>query len=257
MAVRRAWRHGPWVRPAGMVLAASLAGCAGADPSGQAEGDFARYRAQPHYRAMAVTGGALGQTSYAAGWSSAATSIDGAIEVAMRECEARRVSDFQPPCELYAVGDLVVAGADAPTLATAKCVYILEPAARSYRGGYAEACAATMASLPPAGAAIAGSAGGVLDEPAVRARIIGNTMAVDTSAYLFLAQSGAATLRTADSVFGPDVGAWRVDPDGRLCVRWQRAKAGRELCDPVMERGDAYALGDLGFAVIHDNPFEL
>ena len=76
---------------------------------------------------MAVTGGVLTNSSFASGWSSAATSIDDAIEVAMRECQARRQPSTHPPCELYAVGDLVVAGADPATLAQAECIYILDP----------------------------------------------------------------------------------------------------------------------------------
>ena len=191
----------------------------------------------PNYRAMAVTGGSLSGSAYASGWSSAATSIDGAITAAMHECDVRRAPTFQPPCELYAIGDLVVAGADAATLARAKCIYILEPEARLLAGGYAEACAAVAAREPASTATAAGAGSGAfLDASEVQARIIGNTLAIDSAAFIFLAPGGTTILRTADPVFGPDQGSWRVQPDGALCLSWRRARTGRELCHYQWER---------------------
>jgi hypothetical protein len=240
------------------ALAFGLTACAGADRGGSPDSDFARYRMLPHYRAMAVTGGTLAASSYASGWSSAATSIDGAVEVALRECDARREPSVQPPCALYAIGDLVVPGADAATLARAECVYILDPAARSREGGHADACAAVAARQPGSAAAMPGPGHGpTLDASEVQDRIVGNTLASDGAAFIHVARGGTAVLRTADRVFSPDQGTWRVQPDGRFCLRWQRARAGRELCHHVKASGNAYELGDLRFSVIDDNPFAL
>jgi hypothetical protein len=238
-----------------LVLGLGLAGCAGTtgQPSSPA-GDFAHYRSLPNYRAMAVTGGELAGSSYASGWSSAATSIDGAVEVAMRECRARR-QPAQPPCELYAIGDLVVAGSDAATLARAECIYILEPAATSLASRYADACAA--AAKAAAKPAATSGTGAKLNAREVQDGIIGHTLAVKGAAFIFLAPAGTAELRTADPVFGPDQGSWRLRPDGDLCLWWRRARAGRELCHELRRSGDAYVLGDLPVTVIDDNPFRL
>ena len=202
---------------------------------------------------MAVTGGALTNSSFASGWSSAATSIDDAIEVAMRECQARRQPATHPPCELYAVGDLVVAGADPATLARAECIYILDPAATSLTGPYAQACGAVAKTALPAIA----STSTKLNASQIEGRIIGHTLEVEGAAFIFLAPGGSARLRSADSVYGPDQGSWRLQPDGALCLQWQRARAGQERCHELSQSGTAYVLGDLPFTVIDDNPFRL
>jgi hypothetical protein len=237
-----------------LALGIGLTACAGGSRTSSPESDFAQYRSLPNYRAMAVTGGKLAGSSYASGWSSAATSIDGAVEVAVRECRARR-QPAQPPCELYAIGDLVVAGSDAATLARAECIYILEPAATSLASRYADACAAAAAAtaLPAA----ASGPGARLDAREVQDGIIGDTLAIKGAAFIFLAPGGTAELRTADPVFGPDQGSWRLRPDGHLCLRWRRARAGRELCHELRRSGAGYVLGDLPFTVIDDNPFRL
>ncbi len=240
-------RHGA------LVLATALAACTSGDGPSSAEGDFAQYRSLPNYRALAVTGGTVSTSSYASGWSSAANSIDGAIGVAVHECQARRQVATQPPCELYAIGDLVVAGMDATTLARAQCVYILDPTATSLDSRYADACGAVTSAAPVTTA----GTGAKLNGSAVQNGIIGHTLAFNGAAFIFLAPGGSASLRTADPVFGPDQGSWRLQPDGDLCLRWQRARSGQELCNQVNRSGDAYALGDLPFTVIEGNPFRL
>ena len=71
------------------------------------------------------------------------------------------------------------------------------------------------------------------------------------------APGGSAKLRSADSVYGPDQGSWRLEPDGALCLQWQRARAGQERCHELSQSGTAYVLGDLPFTVIDNNPFRL
>ena len=141
----------------------------------------------------------------------------------MRECRARR-QPAQPPCELYAIGDLVVAGSDAATLARAECIYILEPAATSLASRYADACAAAKAAALPA--ATSGT-GAKLNAREVQDGIIGHTLAVKGAAFIFLAPAGTAELRTADPVFGPDQGSWRLRPTATCaCGGGGRAPAG-------------------------------
>jgi hypothetical protein len=236
-----------------IVTAVGLAACTGTGQPNSPASDFAHYRSLPNYRAMAVSGGVLTDPSYASGWSSAATSIDDAIEVAMRECQARRQPSTHPPCELYALGNLVVAGADAATLARAECIYILDPTATSLTGPYADACGMVARRAVPA---MAGS-GAKLNASEIASGIIANTLAVDGAAFIFLAPDGSARLRSADPVYGPDQGSWRLRPDGALCLQWQRARAGQERCHELSQNGTAYALGDLPFTVIDGNPFRL
>jgi hypothetical protein len=252
------------------ALASVLAACAAPDRQAAAEDDFARYRALPNYRAMAVTGEALDAASYASGWSSAATSIDGAIEVALHECDTRRDPSSQPPCALYAIGDLVVAGADANRLAQAKCVYILSPAAASLADSYAAACAAAACAAAASRArrpAMAADGGGASGAPAavtlgtveIASRLVGNTLATtDDSAFIYLGPGGRAVMRTADPAVGSDTGQWRLAADSELCLRWQRVGAGQELCHPVRQAGGtSYEVGDLRVAVIDGNAFGL
>ena len=203
---------------------------------------------------FAITGGVLTESSYAAGWSSAASSIDDAIEVAMRECRARQKGATQPPCELYAVGDLVVAGADAATLAQAECIYILDPAATSLTAPHAEACGAVVKTALPV---TASAARAKLNAGQIEDGIIDHTLAVEGAAFIFLAPGGSARLRSADPIYGVRQGSWRLQPDGDLCLQWQRAGAGQERCLELSRSGTAYALGNLPFTVIAGNPFRL
>ena len=110
----------------------------------------------------------------------------------------------------HAVGDLVVAGADPATLAQAECIYILDPAATSLTGPYANACGAVAKSALPAIA----STSTKLNASQIEGRIIGHTLEVEGAAFIFLAPGGSASLRSADSVYGPDQGSWRLQPDG-------------------------------------------
>lgn len=236
-----------------IVTTIGLAACTGPGQPSSPASDFADYRSLPNYRAFVVSGGVLTNPSYASGWSSTATSIDDAIEVAMRECQARRQPSIHPPCELYAVGNLVVAGADAATLAQAECIYILDPAATSPTGPYADACGAVARKAPPAMA----STSTKLNASQVEGRIIDHTLEVEGAAFIFLAPGGDAKLRSADAIYGPGQGSWRLQPDGALCLQWQHARAGQERCNQLSQRGTAYTLGDLPFTVINGNPFRL
>jgi hypothetical protein len=236
-----------------MALTIGLAACTGAGTADSPQGDFARYRSLPNYRALAVTGGVLTNSTYASGWSSAATSIDGAIEVAMRECEARRQPSIQPPCKLYAIGNLAVPEANAAILARAECIYILDPTATSLTGSYANACGTVARRAAPAMA----SNGAKLNASEIENGIIANTLAVDGAAFIFLAPAGNASLRSADPVFGPDRGSWRLQPAWALCLKWHRAQAGKESCQELSQGGAGFTLGNLPFTVIDDNPFRL
>ena len=236
-----------------IVTAVGLAACTGTGQPNSPASDFAHYRSLPNYRALAVSGGVLTNPSYASGWSSAAISTENAAEVAMRECEARRQPSTHPPCELYAMGNLVVAGADAATLARAECVYILDPTATSLTGPYADACGAVARKMPPA----TPGTGARMNASEVEDGIIGHTLAVEGAAFIFLAPGGSARLRSADPVYGPDRGSWRLQPDGALCLQWHGAQAGQERCHELSQTGTTYVLGDLPFTVVDGNPFRL
>lgn len=250
-----------------LLLGGGLAACApapGPTPGG-AERDLARYRTLPHYRAFAASPGAFGSAGgYASGWASAASWIDGPIEVALSECERRRDPSTQPACALHAIGDIVVAGADAERLGRAKCVYILDPAAASVDGPAGAKCAAVAGGglFPAAGtggpAAGDPAAGVVLSVDEINSQLIGNTLARKESAYVHLRADGAAILRSADPVVGPDTGSWRFDEQGRYCAWWGRVGRDREVCGPVTRRGDGtYEFAGSEFAVIGGNPFGL
>lgn len=225
---------------------------------GGAERDFARYRTLPHYRAFAASGGAFGADTYSSGWSSAASWIDGPVEVALTECNQRRDPSTQPACVLHAIGDIVVAGADADRLRQAKCVYILDPAATSPDGPFAAGCAAAGANaLFPAPEAGEPAARFALSADEFRSQIVGNTLARRNSAYVYLRTDGTAVLRSADGVVGPDTGFWRLDEAGNHCAWWTKVGQDREICAPVTRRGNVFEFAGSEFSVIEGNPFGL
>lgn len=248
----------------GALAFGGLAACApmstvspGPTPGG-AERDFARYRTLPHYRAFAVSDGAFQSGVYSSGWSSAASWIDGPIEVALTECNQRRNPSTQPACVLHAIGDIVVAGADADRLRQAKCVYILDPTATSPDGTLAAGCAAAGTNAlflaPEAGEPASGV---TLSADEFRSQIVGNTLARKNSAYVYLRADGTTVLRSADPVVGPDTGFWRLDEAGNYCAWWTRVGQDREICAPVTRRGSVHEFAGTEFSVIEGNPFGL
>ena len=141
---------------ASMLVAGMAVACTAAAPPPASPGrDFARYRALPHYRAFAVTGGTLdGGGNYASGWSLEKASVEAAVDEALSECNRFRDAASQPACQLYAIGDLVVAGTDAAQLPRAKCVYLLSAATPPPADPDAASCAKRLfASSAPAAAA--------------------------------------------------------------------------------------------------------
>jgi hypothetical protein len=141
---------------AASILAAGMAvACTSATPPPASPGrDFAQYRALPHYRAFAVTGGTLdGGGNYASGWSLEKASVEAAVDEALSECNRFRDAASQPACQLYAIGDLVVAGTDAAQLPRAKCVYLLSAATPPADPDAASCAKRLFASLAPAVAA--------------------------------------------------------------------------------------------------------
>jgi len=102
---------------ASMLVTAMAVACTSAAPPRNSPGrDFAQYRTLPHYRAFAVTGGTLDAVNYASGWSEEKASVEAAVDEALSECNRFRDAASQPACQLYAIGDLVVAGTDAAQL---------------------------------------------------------------------------------------------------------------------------------------------
>ena len=87
-------------------------------------------------------------SKYASGWSSAATSIEDAIDEALSECSRFRADPTLPACRLYAIGDLVVVDASPARLNQAKCVYALSSAATSMEDAEAARCATTQDTGP-------------------------------------------------------------------------------------------------------------
>ena len=69
--------------------------------------------------------------------------------------------------------------------------------------------------------------------------------------------TGAGQPSSPASIFGPDQGSWRLQPDGALCLQWQRTRAGQERCNELSQSGTTYVLGVLRFSVIDGNPFRL
>jgi hypothetical protein len=243
---------------AGVLAFGGLAACVPVSPepvSGGAERDLARYVTLPHYRAFAVSGGAFGSDSYASGWSSAASWIDGPIEVAVNECNQRRDPSTQPECVLHAIGDIVVAGADADRLRRAKCVYILDPAATSADGPLGASCAAAESNELILSAETDDPAARVaLSVDEVRSQIVGNTLARKSSAYIHVRSDGTAVLRSADAVVGPDTGSWRLDEAGNYCAWWGKVGQDREVCGPIIRRGSVYEFANSEFSVIKGKP---
>ncbi|NJM35388.1 MAG: hypothetical protein HC850_12535 [Rhodomicrobium sp.] len=60
-----------------------------------------------------------------------------------------------------------------------------------------------------------------------------------------------------DDGIGSDTGAWRVNGDGYYCARWRKVEKAREVCRPMLRRGNLYELGDSQLSVIAGNPFGL
>src|SRR3954470_21230080 len=137
---------------ASMLVTAMVVACTSAAPPRNSPGrDFAEYRTLPHYRAFAVTGGTLDTVSYASGWSDKKASVEAAVDEALSECNRFRDAASQPACQLYAIGDLVVAGTDAAQLPRAKCAYVLSATTVPTAGPNAAACAELLsATLAPA-----------------------------------------------------------------------------------------------------------
>src|SRR3954466_3400162 len=100
------------------MLPISMVACtSGAPPPASPERDFAQYRTLPHYRAFAVTDGTLSDgKSYASGWSFEKSTVEAAVDEAVSECNRFRDAASQPPCQLYAIGDIVVVGSDVAQL---------------------------------------------------------------------------------------------------------------------------------------------
>jgi hypothetical protein len=137
---------------ASMLVTAMAVACTSAAPPRNSPGrDFAQYRTLPHYRAFAVTGGTLDAVNYASGWSEEKASVEAAVDEALSECNRFRDAASQPACQLYAIGDLVVAGTDAAQLPRAKCAYVLSATTVPTAGPNAAACAELLsATLAPA-----------------------------------------------------------------------------------------------------------
>src|SRR3954470_8347057 len=112
-----------------LVTAMAVACTSAAPPRNSPARDFAQYRTLPHFRAFAVTGGTLDAVSYASGWSDKKASVEAAVDEALSECNRFRDAASQPACQLYAIGDLVVAGTDATQLPRDRCVYLLSAVA--------------------------------------------------------------------------------------------------------------------------------
>lgn len=241
------------------ILAFCVTACTAAPaPSGGAGDDFARYQTLPDYRAFAVTGGTLESVSYAAGWSTGSDRIDEAVEVAVGECNGLRDASTQRECVLYAIGNIVVADADVAQLERVKCVYVLSPTARSLDDPYGARCAAAQIAEPtPSGEAGSATTTAGLSEDEIRSEIIGNTLAAEGSYYAYVRSDGTAAIRSGHKEIGSDTGSWRLNGEGYYCSRWRKVEKAREVCRPMIRRGDLYELGDSQFSVITGNPFGL
>ncbi len=241
-----------------ILFAFASVGCsAGSNPSSElseTSRSFAQYLERPHYRAFAVTGGTLDGPPWATATGySTAPAIDVAITRALAECSKRRRDPVWPRCNLYAIGDLIVAGADELELSRAECVYILDLTAVSVDGSpHALPCASFRERT------ISGTDSNeiVLDETAIKAEIIGNTLSAkgSNSFYVYLDPNGTSRVRYEE---GQDLGFWRVNEDGDYCQRWRRVRDGRETCNAVVRHGDRYKSGIYEFSLIEGNPFRL
>ncbi len=283
-----------WLRlVASGFLASLMAACAsGPPPPTATERDLAKYRTLSNYRALAVTGASLSTEHYVYAWSLGADSIDGAAKEAIRLCASHQATTTLPACELYAIGNIVVAKASPAERELADCIYILNPSAKSLDDPFAPLCESAKTirlTLPSTSAApvggtvlmsefvssddgsrgqavpadLSGSAdpsapGAVLlTAEAVRDQLAGNTLAVAGSSYIYLKPDGTAVLRTAGPSVGPGLGHWRVNADGYYCARWPKVDRGYETCRPIVPKGNAYEIGDLSVTVIKGNAFGL
>jgi hypothetical protein len=235
----------------GATLESCRAAAGPANPDGRSLG---HYRSLAPYRALAAAGdpGTPGATL---GWSQDAVSLDGAIDAAIQDCEARRPPS-QPDCRLHAIGDIVVAGVSETRIQRARCLAILDPAAASLEGPDASRCATAAMGLPSGEAAGDGTTR--LTAADIRARLIGNTALSlsGPSHYVQLSPDGRASLRSGREP-RQDTGTWRIDESGRLCLRWQRQGAGQEACSPVSRSGTTYGFADADYALIRGTPLEL
>jgi hypothetical protein len=197
-----------------------------------------------------------------------------------------------PACELYAIGDIVVATATPHQIERAKCIYILNPGAKSMDDPYAGLCASAQtmkmslpgeAGLLPGGStlmtqlAAPGTASGghvvlanlsdtggasdasaaLLTADAIRDELTGNTLALNGSAYVYLKDDGATVRRTGATTKGSSSGSWRVNAVGYFCARWPDVEHGHEICRPLVQKGDTYELGDVPVTLISGNAFGL
>jgi hypothetical protein len=270
-----------------------VAGCASGPPAPTpVERDLARYKALPNYRALAVTGRSMATEHYIYAWSKGTSSIDGAAKEAVRDCASHQAATDLPACGLYAIGDIVVATATPDQIERAKCIYILNPTAKSLDDPYAGLCASAQtmkmtlpgeAGLPSGGSALmtqlaapgtapaghlvlanlSDTAGGsdasaaLLTADAIRDELAGNTLAVNGSSYVYLKDDGTTVRRTAATAKGPSTGSWRVNGDGYYCARWPDVEHGHEICRPLVQKGDTYELGDVPVTLISGNAFGL
>ncbi len=275
------------------LIVLCLAACASGPPRPtHAQRDLAAYETLPSYRAFAAAGQTLTGKYYIDGWSKAASSIDGAANEAVSVCAKQQARTKLPPCGLYAIGNIVVANASPAEIERAKCIYILNPTAKSLDDPFAALCAAAQTmkmtlpgegGLPGGGsvlmtqlatpgdasggrvvlADLSGSAGTsdasaeLLTAEAIRDQLAGNTLAIPGTAYIYLDENGTAVRRTGETTIGSGRGFWRVNSEGYFCARWPKIEHGREVCRPIVPKDDTYEIGDLPVALVRGNAFGL
>jgi hypothetical protein len=74
--------------------------------------------------------------------------------------------------------------------------------------------------------------------------LIGSIPHINLDFILYYASEGRLMGALKGPIDGRDRGAWRVTPDGKLCLRWSSWEDGEETCRELWRQGDAFKVFD-------------
>lgn len=211
-----------------ILSALFLAGLVGCQTTGASDPRwhhaYQEYLAKPHYRAFAATGGA-GRLAASIGWSWRRGSVEDAIENALAGCSRGQKKYIQiSKCELFAVGDIKVAGMSGEQIDTAIALYT------SNRYATTEDLSLDAAKTLMSGEEIqelyasGAKMSGIYDEK--------------TSFTIEHFSDGTATVSWKTELdSGNDTGIWRVKGN-ESCKKWGSLFDGVESCWAIYRVGD-------------------
>ena len=103
---------------------------------------------------------------------------------------------------------------------------------------------------------LAAHAQAVLSADVIKQSFAGNTAEMigqSNIVHVFWATDGAQ--RMQNQALGPDIGVWRITPQGEFCGKWAKLRNGAEACAPVIDLGGGvYQWGNSKFRVLLGNP---